>query len=108
VHFPFQAGLSGGQHDALSARYACVALRHVGALARETSNGDVSFNAVTDALVRTILRPATLDDAGWYSVAEAAVCAIFALHSAPQNLCSDIARTLAGLALKTRAWGLRR
>lgn len=88
----------------MSARYACVALRHVSTLARQTADSPkASLSAVYDALVRTILRPATLDDAGWYSVAEAAVSALFALHPTPQNVCSDIAGVLAGLALKTRA-----
>lgn len=93
-----QVGLSDNQNDALAARHACNALRHMASLPAEEAAAPEQIDEAIEAAVRVVLRPPEADEAAndaWYSAAEAAVTALFALHPAPQLLASSLTQSLA-------------
>jgi condensin complex subunit 1 len=91
-----QVGFSEKLADPLATRSACIALKHVAAAKQRPSEARLS--AAFAALARTAAA-AAVREAGWYSAAEAAVNAIYALHPQPSLLCEAILRQLANAAL---------
>lgn len=63
---------------------------------------DDVLDSIYAALTRTIIA-SPLPEASWFSAAEAAVSAIYALHPAPEQLCVAILKQMAGRAFQSRA-----
>lgn len=59
------------------------------------------LEVVTRALAGVLVAP-RVQPAAWYSAAEAATAAIYALHPAPGALCAAIVHQLAGPAISER------
>lgn len=89
-----QAGL--GSDDALVVRQACIALTQLAPLPDNLNPN--SLQPIYQALVN-ILLGSRLQDATWFTAAEAAVPAIYALHPAPQEVARAVLRRLAKVAL---------
>ena len=94
MHVVTQAGLSSD--DALVVRQACVALTQLTALS-DTPNPSL-LQPIYQALVK-ILLGSQLQDATWFTAAEAAVPALYALHPAPQEVARAVLGRLAKVAL---------
>lgn len=94
MHIVVQAGLSSD--DALVVRQACVALTQLTALA-DKPNPNL-LQPIYQALV-SILLGSRLQDATWFTAAEAAVPALYALHPAPQEVARAVLGRLAKVAL---------
>lgn len=91
-----QVGFSEACPDALTRRSACAALgqlAHAGGRVPEER-----LRAAHRALAGSLVAPG-LPETGWYSVAEAAVCALYALHPQPSQLCEAVLRSMAKSAL---------
>ena len=96
IHVSWQVGFSKQCPDALTRRSACAALSQ---LARAGSRVPeerllAAHQALTGSLVAS-----GLPEEGWYSVAEAAVCALYALHPQPAQLCEAVLRSMAKAAM---------
>lgn len=88
----------GGQHqDALTTRQACIALTQLSALPDQPTHQ--AMQQVYKSLTWVLLSD-SLPDGTWYTAAEAAVTAIYALHPAPQELARVIVQRLGKLALQ--------
>ena len=59
-----------------------------------------AHRALTGSLVAS-----GLPEEGWYSVAEAAVCALYALHPQPAQLCEAVLRSMAKSAMAANQGG---
>lgn len=97
-----QVGFSKERPDALTRRSACAALSQLaragGRVPEERLRA--AHSALTGALVAS-----GLPEEGWYSVAEAAVCALYALHPQPSQLCEAVLRSVAKSALAANGGG---
>lgn len=79
---------SKAREDPLLARYACVALQR---LPEEVRAAMGKQHRVFQSL-QEILTDSPLPESGWYSAAEQAVKALYALHPTPEKLCASILR----------------
>ena len=87
--------------DALIARHACVALGRIGMEDFADPFYDEVRNDVYAAFVRTIVS-SEVPDAVWYTVAEAALGALYLLHPKPEDVSCAIVRTIADQAYAGR------
>ncbi|CAL8472231.1 g11773 [Coccomyxa elongata] len=94
-----QVGFNVKRPDPLTARSACMALRHLAAAAARPAEARLRPAYVALAAAITGVGPAGAADGGWYTVAEAAVTALYALHPQPSALCEAALRHLALEAL---------
>ena len=81
--------------DALIARHACVALARIGMEDFADQSYDEVRNDVYAAFVRVVVS-SEIPDIVWYTVAEAALGALYALHPKPEDVSCAIVRTMAG------------
>lgn len=102
-----QVGFSRRRPDALAARSACIALRHLAAAERRPSEERLlpAYAALVAAAAGPGPAAGAADDGSWYTVAEAAITAIYALHTQPGALCEAVLRRLAREALAPAADG---
>jgi condensin complex subunit 1 len=84
----------------LLVRHACIALLHLNTLATPLSQERIA--AVCVRLVSVLLSSPLRED-GWYSAAEAALKAIYALHPTPAALAAAVLRRLAATAFPSHA-----
>lgn len=96
----WQVGFSKRRVDPLATRNACIALKHLAAAKKRPS--EARLRPAYAALAQTAAGPAGLPEAGWYSAAEAAITAIYALHPRPTPLCEAVLRLLGRTALVER------
>ena len=89
-------GFTGQNQDALTTRQACIALTQLSALPDQPTHQ--AMQPVYKSLVWMLLSD-SLPDGTWYTAAEAAVTAVYALHPAPQELARVIVQRLGKLAL---------
>ena len=94
---PMQVGFSNQHRDALVTRQACIALTQLATTSDKPSH--TSLQAVYKALTRALLSDG-LPDSTWYTAAEAAVTALYAVHPAPQELAQVIVARLGKAALQ--------
>ncbi len=87
--------------DALIARHACLALGRIGM----EGFADTSYNEVRNdvyaALARAIVS-SEVPDTVWYTVAEAALGALYVLHPKPEDVSCAVVRTMANQAFAGR------
>ncbi len=95
-----QVGFSSQHKDALITRQACIALTQLASMPDRPSHS--SMQPVYKALMRTLLSD-SLPDSLWYTAAEAAVTAVYALHPAPQELAQVVVHRQGKVALQSRA-----
>jgi hypothetical protein len=79
--------------DALMARYTCIALQRIalGGEQQKVEVGSPVFAALT-----WLVKSSPLPDESWYSAAEQAVNAIYALHPTPGGVCAGLVKEMAG------------
>lgn len=79
--------------DALMARYTCIALQRIalGGERQKLEVGSPVFAALT-----WLVKSSPLPDESWYSAAEQAVNAIYALHPTPEGVCAGLVKEMAG------------
>ena len=94
---PMQVGFSTQHRDALVTRQACIALTQLATTSDKPSH--TSLQPVYKALTRALLSHG-LPDSTWYTAAEAAVTALYAVHPAPQELAQVIVARLGRAALQ--------
>ena len=87
--------------DALIARHACVALSRIGMQAFADTSYDDVRNDVYAAFARAIVS-SEVPDAVWYTVAEASLAGLYALHPKPEDVSCAIIRTMADQAFAGR------
>ena len=89
-------GFSEQCQDALTRRSACTALSQLTRAGIRVPEDQLlaAHRALTGSLVAS-----ELPEEGWYSVAEAAVCALYALHPQPAQLCEAVLRSMAKSAM---------
>jgi len=87
-----QIGFDTGQRDALLVRHACIALTHLSTLPTPLTGETVA--AICTRLSSVVLS-SPLGEDGWYSAAEAALKAIYALHPTPAAVAAALLRRLA-------------
>ena len=80
-------------------RHACTALKHLGALPNPPSGERAA--AVCVRLASVILS-SPLGEDGWYSAAEAALRAVYALHATPAAVAGALLQRLAAVAFPSR------
>ena len=83
--------------DALVTRQACIALSQLSRLPERLPHS--SMQAVYKALAHTLLSD-SLPSSTWYTAAEAAVTAVYALHPAPQELAQAVLSQLGKAAFE--------
>jgi len=91
-----QVGFSEQCPDALTRRSACTALSQ---LARSGSRASEDQSQAAHRALTGSLFASGLPEEGWYSVAEAAVSALYALHPQPAQLCEAVLRSMAKSAM---------
>ena len=91
-----QVGFSEQCPDALTRRSACAALSQLTRAGCRVPEDRLlaAHRALAGSLVAS-----GLPEEGWYSVAEAAVCALYALHPQPAQLCEAVLRSMAKAAM---------
>ena len=91
-----QVGFSEQCPDAHTRRSACAALSQLTQAGSRVPEERLlaAHRALTGSLVAS-----GLPEEGWYSVAEAAVCALYALHPQPAQLSEAMLRSLAKSAM---------
>ena len=89
-------GFSQCNSDALVTRQACIALTQLSTMPDRPAHS--SMQPVYKALTSTLLSN-KLPGSTWYTAAEAAVSAIYALHPAPQELAQAVIGKLGRAAL---------
>ena len=91
-----QVGFSEQCPDALTRRSACAALSQLTRAGGRVPEDQLlaAHRALTGSLVAS-----GLPEEGWYSVAEAAVCALYALHPQPAQLCEAVLRSMVKSAM---------
>ena len=94
---PLQVGFSTSHADPVVRRNACTALQRLG-LMRGSLDAAALQPAIT-ALVGLLVGREQLPS-GWFTAAEAAVSAVYALHSAPHEVLAAVLQHLATLVLK--------
>ena len=87
--------------DALIARHACLALGRIGMEGFADMSYDEVRNDVYAALVRAVVS-SEVPDTVWYTVAESALGALYALHPKPEDVSCAIVRTMADQAFAGR------
>lgn len=87
--------------DALIARHACLALGRIGMDGFANTSYDEVRNDVYAALARAVVS-SEVPDSVWYTVAEAALGALYALHPKPEDVSCAIVRTMADQAFAGR------
>lgn len=92
-----QVGFSSQHQDALTTRQACIALTQLSTMPDRPAHQ--AMQPVYRSLTWVLLSD-SLPDSTWYTAAEAAVCAIYALHPAPQELAQATIHTLGKLAFQ--------
>ena len=92
----WQVGFSKQCPDALTRRSACTALSQLTRAGSRVPEDQLlaAHRALTGSLVAS-----GLPEEGWYSVAEAAVCALYALHPQPAQLCEAVLRSMVKSAM---------
>lgn len=90
-------GFTGPHQDALTTRQACIALTQLSAMPDRPTHQ--AMQPVYKSLTWVLLSD-SLPDSTWYTAAEAAITAIYALHPAPQELTQVIVQRLGKLALQ--------
>ena len=91
-----QVSFSQCNSDALVTRQACIALTQLSTMPDRPAHSSMQpvYKALTDMLLSNNLPSST-----WYTAAEAAITAIYALHPAPQELTQAIIGKLGRAAL---------
>ncbi|KAL0043109.1 hypothetical protein WJX79_009421 [Trebouxia sp. C0005] len=95
-----KVGFSSQHKDALITRQACIALTQLAYMTDRPSHS--TMQPVYKALMRTLLSD-SLPDSVWYTAAEAAVTAVYALHPAPQELAQAVVHRQGKVALQSQA-----
>ncbi|KAL0030248.1 hypothetical protein WJX77_005012 [Trebouxia sp. C0004] len=95
-----KVAFSSQHNDALITRQACIALAQLASMPNRPSHS--TMQPVYTALMRTLLSD-SLPDSVWYTAAEAAVTAVYALHPAPQELAQAVVHRQGKVALQSRA-----
>ncbi len=86
-----QIGFGPAQTDALLVRHACTALMHLSALQTPLSGERV---ALVCTRLASVILSSPLGEDGWYSAAEAALKAIYALHPTPAAVSAALLQRL--------------
>ena len=95
--FCVQVGFAGQHQDALTTRQACIALTQLSAMTDLPAHQ--AMQKVYKSLAWVLLSE-SLPDSTWFTAAEAAITAVYALHPAPQELVQVIVQRLGKLALQ--------
>ena len=93
-----QVGFSSSHRDSLITRQACIALTQLATMPEKPSH--TAMQPVYKALTRNLLSD-ILPDSTWYTAAEAAVTAVYALHPAPQELAQVVVHQQGKAALQS-------
>lgn len=82
---------------------AAAAARDPATVAQETLTDDL-LQAAFRALIQTVAAPeGFLDEAGWYSAAEASIACLYALHPAPYAVCEAALSAVSARVLRAEA-----
>ena len=95
--FCLQVGFTGQRQDALTTRQACIALTQLSAMPDRPTHQ--AMQQVYKSLAWVLLSD-SVPDSTWFTAAEAAVTALYALHPAPQELAQVTVQRLGKLALQ--------